>query len=150
MLGEPMATRRSRSADLATKADLQAVGADLRGVESKLSAEIERVESKLSAEIERVESKLSAEIRANGVVLERVESKLTAMSEGFQSVAVKSEVKAVDDRESRSAAQRFEAKPLGGLGGGAHHLDRLSGRVSLLEDVARQHSEDIRLLRATR
>jgi putative acetyltransferase len=28
------------------------------------------------------------------------------------------------DRESRSATQRFEAKPLGGLGGGAPHLDR--------------------------
>ncbi len=29
-------------------------------------------------------------------------------------------------RESRSAAERFEAKPLGGLGGGASHLDRES------------------------
>ncbi len=28
------------------------------------------------------------------------------------------------DRESRSAAERFEAKPLGGLGGGAPHLNR--------------------------
>jgi len=105
MLGEPMATRRSRSTDLATKADLQAVNADLRahvrGVESKLSADIQAV----STDLREVESKLSAEIRANGVVLERVESKLTAMSEGFQSVATKSEVKEFDDRESRSAAQ---------------------------------------------
>jgi hypothetical protein len=101
-----MATRRSRSTDLATKADLQAVNADLR------------------AHVRGVETKLSAEIRANGVVLERVESKLTAMSEGFQSVAAKSEVKA--------------------------DLDRLSGRVSLLEEVAREHSEDIRLLRVPR
>jgi hypothetical protein len=46
------------------------------------------------------------------------------MSEGFQSVAAKSEVKGVDDR--------------------------LSGRISLLEDVAREHSEDIRLLRVPR
>jgi hypothetical protein len=108
-----MATRPSRSTDLATKADLQAVNADLR-------AHVRGVESKLSADIQAV----SAEIRANGVVLERVESKLTAMSEGFQSVAAKSEVKA--------------------------DLDRLSGRVSLLEEVAREHSEDIRLLRVPR
>ena len=101
-----MATRPSRSTDLATKADLQAVNADLR------------------AHVRGVETKLSAEIRANGVVLERVESKLTAMSEGFQSVAAKSEVKA--------------------------DLDRLSGRISLLEEVAREHSEDIRLLRVPR
>ena len=83
-----MATRRSRSTDLATKADLQAVNADLRahvrGVESKLSADIRGVESKLSADIQAVSADLRAEIRANGVVLERVESKLTAMSEGFR------------------------------------------------------------------
>ena len=112
-----MATRPSRSTDLATKADLQAVNADLR-------AHVRGVESKLSADIQAVSTDLRAEIRANGVVLERVESKLTAMSEGFQSVAAKSEVKA--------------------------DLDRLSGRVSLLEEVAREHSEDIRLLRVPR
>ncbi len=47
----------------------------------------------------------------------------------------------IDDRESRSVAQRFEAKPLGGLGGGAPHLDRrvhahVAGRSTLVAIAA--------------
>ena len=55
------------------------------------------------------------------VILERIESSVRFIAENMTAKASTTEMKADE---------------------------RLSGRVSLLEDVARQHSEDIRLLRA--
>ncbi len=55
-----------------------------------------------------------------------------------------------DDRESQSAAERFEAKSLGGLGGGAPHLDCLDEGGTPLGRVSRVVLSLRRALRAAR
>ncbi len=114
-----MAARRSPSTDHATKADLHAVTADLHAVTGELRAEIQAVKT----DMQTMEANLADAIRSNGVLIERLDSKITVLVEGLP---------------NRDAMLRAELKT---------GDDQLAGRVSLLEDVARQHSEDIRLLR---
>jgi hypothetical protein len=133
------AARQPRSTAQATKGDIhkltagiQAVGADLRRVESKLTADIQTVMSKLTADIQTVRVELGTDIRNVAskvvemgetlVILETIESSIRFVAQGMTGKA--------------SATAMNEAD------------ERLAGRVSLLEDATRQHAVDIRQLRS--
>jgi hypothetical protein len=130
-----MAARQPQSTAHATKRDVHALGADLRRVDSKLNdveSKLNDVEAKLTADIQAVRIELGAEIGnvaskvvAMGerlVILERIESSVRFVAENMVGKA--------------SATAMTEAD------------DPLGARVSLLEDVTRQHAVDIRQLRS--
>ncbi len=140
----------------AVQGDVHTLAADLRGVESKLGANIQAVQGDvhtLAADLRGVESKLGANIQAVHGDVHALNANMQAVQADLHAVA--SKVVEMGERlvilERIESNVRFVAESMTAKASSADMKDaddRLAGRVSLLEDVARQHSEDIRQLRA--
>ena len=128
MIDESPATKADVAAlRSATKADINtaitALGAELRAefaTKTELKAEIASLRTELTTGFDDVRQ----EIRHQGVLFEQLGSKVDALGEGLLAF-----------REHYTA----EIRAL---------REELSARIALLEDVVRQHSTDIRAIRA--